>query len=424
MANPIDLQADQAGTYTEQFPPSKEEALSRLAKFVDHAAYDYRSKRNFDLGAGHHDNVSQLSPYIRSGLLSEMEITSKVLAIHSFKEAEKFLQEVYWRVYWKGYLNNRPYIWTDYKRDLVSLQLTTSEDSNYHAAIQATTGIACFDTWSRELLETGYLHNHARMWFASIWIFTLQLPWQLGADFFMRHLMDGDPASNTLSWRWVAGLHTKGKAYLARPDNIARYTSGRFQDITGPATQALPKCDPNPHSPAAFTKLPSPPPNLTASQGLLIADEDLREHITKLHSNTPVLGIYNESLYKQENTAPKVAAFCKACLRETLEQLRGRYGSKTELTNDPSAANILTWARHNKVDSLFLAEPRVGPWRDLWRTTSAKLEDNGITVSYFRPWWENELFPHATHGFFKFKIHIERIAMQLQQTKEASSHGA
>ncbi len=76
--------------------------------------------------------------------------------------------------------------------------------------------------------SAGYLHNHARMWFASIWIFTLRLPWVLGADFFMRHLCDGDPASNTLSWRWVAGLHTRGKTYLARASNIATYTGGRF----------------------------------------------------------------------------------------------------------------------------------------------------------------------------------------------------
>ncbi len=83
---------------------------------------------------------------------------------------------------------------------------------------------------SAELTDTGYLHNHARMWFPSIWIFTLRLPWQLGADFFLRHLLDGDPASNTLSWRWVAGLHTQGKLYLARPENIARYAGRRFGD--------------------------------------------------------------------------------------------------------------------------------------------------------------------------------------------------
>jgi deoxyribodipyrimidine photo-lyase len=80
-----------------------------------------------------------------------------------------------------------------------------------------------FDDWAQELVATGYLHNHARMWFASIWIFTLRLPWELGADFFLRHLIDGDPASNTLSWRWVGGLHTPGKTYLATADNIAEH---------------------------------------------------------------------------------------------------------------------------------------------------------------------------------------------------------
>jgi hypothetical protein len=97
----------------------------------------------------------------------------------------------------------------------------------YAEATEGRTGIAAFDTWAHELVATGYLHNHARMWFASIWIFTLKLDWRLGADFFLRHLMDGDAASNTLSWRWVGGLHTKGKHYLARADNIARYTAGR-----------------------------------------------------------------------------------------------------------------------------------------------------------------------------------------------------
>ncbi|MEM8657814.1 MAG: FAD-binding domain-containing protein, partial [Pseudomonadota bacterium] len=82
-------------------------------------------------------------------------------------------------------------------------------------------------------------HNHTRMWFASIWIFTLQLPWQLGADLFLRHLLDGDPASNTLSWRWVGGLHTVGKTYLARADNIRKFTNGRF-DPKGLARAALP----------------------------------------------------------------------------------------------------------------------------------------------------------------------------------------
>ena len=84
---------------------------------------------------------------------------------------------------------------------------------------------------SMNLKKFNYLHNHTRMWFASIWIFTLNLPWQLGAEFFMKHLFDGDAASNTLGWRWVAGIQTQGKNYLATEWNIKKFTNNRFQNI-------------------------------------------------------------------------------------------------------------------------------------------------------------------------------------------------
>ena len=97
--------------------------------------------------------------------------------------------------------------------------------------IRDRTNIDCFNEWVKELKENNYLHNHTRMWFASICIFTLELPWQLGAEFFMQHLYDGDAASNTLGWRWVAGVQTQGKHYLASEWNIKKFTNNRFQNI-------------------------------------------------------------------------------------------------------------------------------------------------------------------------------------------------
>jgi deoxyribodipyrimidine photo-lyase len=108
-----------------------------------------------------------------------------------------------------------------------------------------------------ELIAIGWIHNHARMWFASIWIFTLGLPWQLGADFFYKHLIDADPASNTLSWRWVAGLQTRGKHYLARAANIRDNTNGRFDpagqlnERAEPLTETAPTADLQPLRPRA-----------------------------------------------------------------------------------------------------------------------------------------------------------------------------
>lgn len=225
------------------FPTEKIQAMARLKAFVPNAGKHYAQRRNFDHGAGRHKDVSCLSPYVRRRIITETEVLHAVLGAHAYNTAEKFIQEVFWRTYWKGWLEMRPSVWRDYQKQLgiFSSQIATQSGlrQQWEAACLGDTGIDCFDAWANELVTTGYLHNHARMWFASIWIFTLQLPWQLGADFFLRHLLDGDPASNTLSWRWVAGLQTAGKTYLARPDNIAKFTNGRFFK-SGLATSAQP----------------------------------------------------------------------------------------------------------------------------------------------------------------------------------------
>ena len=198
--------------------------LANLEKFINNAGGAYANGRNFDLGPGRHYMVSRLSGHLRRRLITEDEVITAVLARHSFSAVEKFITEIYWRTYFKGWLEMRPIIWDQWLLDCDSLPQTPALSQ----ATSGQTGIECFDLWTDEIKKFGYLHNHARMWFASIWIFTLGLPWQQGAEFFMTHLRDGDPASNTLGWRWVAGLQTRGKAYAARADNIAKFTRGRF----------------------------------------------------------------------------------------------------------------------------------------------------------------------------------------------------
>lgn len=190
--------------------------------------------------------MSGLSPYLRHRLVLEREVVDAALAHHAPSSAQKFVEEVFWRTYFKGYLERRPTIWQAYRQRVAEIAETPGLARDLRAAQAGATGIDAFDHWIGELCDTGYLHNHARMWFASIWIFTLRLPWEAGADLFLRHLRDGDAASNTLSWRWVAGLHTKGRTYLARPNNIARYTDGRFAP-TGLATRAEPVTEPVAH---------------------------------------------------------------------------------------------------------------------------------------------------------------------------------
>ena len=210
-----------------QFEISRDGALKKLDNFINAELPNYNFKRNFDLGPEDKSNVSCLSPYISHRLITEYEVAKIVLAKFPYQKVEKYIQEIFWRVYWKGWLELRPQVWSDFTEDLKALK----EDDNYKKAINGETQIKCFNDWVNELKENNYLHNHTRMWFASIWIFTLNLPWQKGAEFFMKHLFDGDAASNTLSWRWVAGLQTKGKHYVAQAWNISKFTNNKYQNV-------------------------------------------------------------------------------------------------------------------------------------------------------------------------------------------------
>ncbi len=213
------------------FEASRAKALNQLDNFVENNLGDYSKLRNFDFGPEKRSNISCLSPYITHGIINEKEVIQKSLNKFSFSKNEKFIQEVLWRTYWKGWLELRPNVWTDYLLELNIIKNEFQNNEDYLSAIDGKTNIGCFNEWVKELKENNYLHNHTRMWFASIWIFTLELPWQLGAEFFMQHLYDGDAASNTLGWRWVAGVQTQGKHYLASEWNIKKFTNNRFQNI-------------------------------------------------------------------------------------------------------------------------------------------------------------------------------------------------
>jgi len=210
-----------------RFATSRLEALEKLKKFVEKDISNYNTKRNFDFGVTNRSNVSCLSPYITHRLITEYETAKIILKKYPFQKVDKFIQEIFWRVYWKGWLELRPKVWTDFIEDLK----TIGEDENYLKAVNGGTEIECFNDWVNEIKNFNYLHNHTRMLFASIWIFTLGLPWQKGAEFFLKHLYDGDAASNTLSWRWVAGIQTKGKNYLAQSWNISKFTNNKYKDV-------------------------------------------------------------------------------------------------------------------------------------------------------------------------------------------------
>ena len=398
---------------TPDFTPTRLEALTRLSRFVPHAGSDYARRRNFDLGAGRHSGVSTLSPYLRHRLITEQEVVEATLGRFSQSSAEKFVQEVFWRTYWKGWLEQRPTVWDAYlgqvRGALDQVQTSAGLRSEWKAACLGETGIDCFDAWAHELVETGYLHNHARMWFASIWIFTLRLPWALGADFFLRHLLDGDPASNTLGWRWVAGLQTIGKTYLARADNIAKYTEGRFNPQGQLAGFAAPLEGP-PH-PDRQPILQGGAPQKGLRTGLLAHEDDLSLGFTlqdcdAVHT-TLVVDAHQEMT--PLTPSPLVTAFKSGATEDALTRYGDQLGEQagSARTTDEIAA----WTKAHGLEQIVTAFAPVGPTRSLLdqfeRSTALPL------VRVMRP-YDARAWPYAKAGFFKFKAAIPTLIGQFE----------
>tara|TARA_Y100000814_G_scaffold162269_1_gene118519 strand:- start:927 stop:2066 length:1140 start_codon:yes stop_codon:yes gene_type:complete len=211
--------------------PTRIEAKKNLTYFIEEKLVNYSKLRNFNIDIHDKATTSNLSPYITHGILSENEVIRESLKKHSYLTSEKFIQEILWRIYWRGWLELRPQVWKNYLKNLKKLKDEFKDNKKYIQVTEGNSNIECFNDWVKELKESNYLHNHARMWFASIWIFTFNLPWELGAAFFMKYLYDGDTASNTLSWRWVAGIQTKGKHYLAKEWNIRKFTNEKYKKI-------------------------------------------------------------------------------------------------------------------------------------------------------------------------------------------------
>lgn len=403
-------------TITPHYQPSRQAGLARLREFLS-LAPQYAAKRNFDLPA--HPHVSRLSPCVTVRLLTEEEIVSAVLKEHPLQQVEKFVQEVCWRTYWKGWLELRPAVWSDYLHDLEKLP----RDSDLLLAAQnGHTGIDCFDYWCTELCRTGYLHNHARMWFASIWIFTLGLPWQLGANHFFRHLLDGDAASNTLSWRWVAGLQTPGKTYVARAENIEKFTAGRFHPAgkinESPQQSAFtsPIYPPDAASFSGLGQQPAANPNIR--RGLLILGEDCCPETSALRTVPfhSVAAGWDQRMGARHGFVPGVQAFRRAALEDALGRAQQNWRLRPEcvvrLREEDWSASVVDWCRSQSLEEIVCILPAIGPWRESYDELLRKHAGEIRLTTVIRK-WDQTFWPHATKGFFPFKEKIPRLLSQI-----------
>jgi len=377
----------------------REQGIAKLKEFSENHLSNYAKSRNFDYGPSKRDNVSNLSKYITHRIIDEQEVIQTAHSKFAYIKIEKFIQEVFWRTYWKGWLEMRPRVWTSYIEDLK--QLEKQKDSvEYQQAISGKTSIECFNDWANELIKYNYLHNHARMWFASIWIFTLKLPWQLGADFFLKHLLDGDAASNTLSWRWVAGLQTKGKNYLATKFNINTFSAKKYE-VLKLNDQASPLFETTSFEiqPLHFDKVE----NDNSLFLLHNLDSNFLEKFQNKYQYYALLDF--NSILESKNYSKQVLDFKASINEELIDQLKSNFNSDLVVKNKEDLLKIV---KDKNIKNIVTPYINCGYENDFMNEIKKK-----IKITYLARDYDQFCYPFATKGFFAFKEQIPKILSKI-----------
>lgn len=396
------------------FAHTRDQAFARLQDFIPYSG-KYSRDRNF-VFPYEHSNVSRLSPAIRHRLITEEEAAQAPLTRYALSTTEKFRQEIYWRRYWKSWLSLRPQVWDHYLDELAYERETlSSEDHERISQIwQGNSEIAIMNLFTRELLETGYLHNHARMWWAGWWIHVARLPWQLGADFFYQHLLDADPASNTLSWRWVAGLQTRGKSYLPRRSNLEKHLPVELlaQHQKGLSQLEQPKAwKPESYPEKALITCPEltvSQPDALGSDTLILHEEDLSPETSPLtqFEITRVFVVADRETWQRESFSEKKRQWLEAALRDVHQRARQQFPQAEVhpeiLTLDRSLTDKLITDSHPLV-----LRPETGH-------LAATFSHTGIDCHWIDRSEDLALRPLATAGFFGFwkKLQNQQSALE------------
>jgi len=372
------------------FEASRAKAIDKLNIFIENNLSEYSKLRNFDFGPDSRSNISCLSPYITHGIINELEVIDKSLKKFSFAKNEKFIQEVLWRTYWKGWLELRPNVWSDYLIELNNLRNEFKNNKDYLNAIEGKTDLECFNQWVNELKENNYLHNHTRMWFASIWIFTLELPWQLGAELFMQYLFDGDAASNTLGWRWVAGIQTQGKHYLASEWNIRKFTNNRFKNIK------LNENAPPKVSEKSYTLIRQEfdnPQNIE-EKNLLIFENNLSFEITEFKENKfkKIYIISNKNENRSIKLSEKLVKFKSLLMDDQRQRLKDK----------SIDCEVIDISEIKNIENYYGLYPTVGENLDY-------LNSNNIRITFLYRNLDQLAWQYCNKGFFNFKSYIPKI---------------
>ena len=393
------------------FPVTRRAALQRWQEFLPGAARYGAGRNRVEPG---HPQVTRLSAAIRGRLVTTEELIGSLLERHRFEAVEKLVQEFLWRDYWKGWLELRPSVWTTYRQELARV-LHDGDPAILRRAETVRSGrggIAVMDRFARELIETGYLHNHARMWWAGYWVHVERLPWVLGADFFYRHLLDADPASNTLGWRWVAGLQTLGKVYLPRRSNLEKYCAAEWMsDTTGldriddARVTAFPPAEEPPPARVGWQSLPELPELPAGRWWLWLHGEDLTPELSALGPLRPdcVLTVLDEPLMQKLGFSAQRVDSIREGLADARARAAAHFGCPVEQRAQGGfAAHLCQVARERQLTGWVAMRPAVGPLGDAIPGIEAALAAEGFRIHWCRRRWDETGWPQAAAGFFPF----------------------
>ncbi len=291
----------------------------------------YTRSRNFLDGA-----VSRLSPYLRHGVLTLAEVRDHILDRHLRpNETEKFINELAWRDFWQRlYTVLGAGIWTDREPYKTGFDRASYKPDLPANLLSGTTGLLCMDSFSADLQQTGYLHNHARMWMAAYLVHWLHIRWQTGARWFLEHLLDGDPASNNLSWQWVASTFSN-KPYFFNRENLERYTNSlycqtcslrancpldaTYEDLESTLFRISPEPNQPPDATPLRTHPPGRQPSLPGTRPLLWIHTDSLNPESILfsqHPDAPACFVWDEAWLREDAISSKRVVFLNECLAE------------------------------------------------------------------------------------------------------------
>ena len=347
---------------------------------------------------------SQLFPFLSLRLIGRQELLSRLDEWSPEGLRSPLGEALLWRFYCTGWLENYPQAWLAWRR-LVQASLSGWQDrEDYQSAVSGNTGIELFDNWIQRLKESGSLNLQEAKCFASLWIYSLKLPWSLGADLFCRYSLDTDLAVHLINWRLVAGSQVKDEHFAV--------TAQELTDWFGAST-GLDKIVPSPVPP----RFPSPPKlahsidyptlpgdSLGSDYAVLVTPDDLSlEELARKAPQAKCVVLLDSSFGLERSTL--VRTFIDSAVGEAADRARKLLpSSPVVVLSDQGgllAEQIQTSLSEYRVASMVYHQPAVGEWQG--RLLELARKDVGLRYFPLQRAWDGRCLGLATKGFRNFQ---------------------